>query len=174
MEFWIILGILLLIGYFIYKASPEYQKRLKEQQIEQLESRAEYWFNYVIEKARDDIKEYEKDNNKVPGYDPLKTTQETIEELKELRQKYLTLKERFKHASFDERLALARDWYDLNEIQWSNRIDYEHHVKWADFYNMPSSKEEKVKEREKEERLDQELGIQVKEILKRFDEKLSG
>lgn len=157
--FWVTLAIIV-IGYLIYRVllqnSPEYQKKLKEKQIQQLEAEANYWFNYVLEDEKKDIEKYQKDD------EMLKATKDSFKALKELEKKYITLTEKFKHAPIDERYSLAQDWYDYNQIKYYRAIDMETREANNYYGDFEEFRDQTDKER-----------LVAGEIIKRFDKRLA-
>lgn len=170
--------IILIIGYFVYlvarQLNPNYQKNQKEKLIEKLETQASKMLEKLITNDKEDIERFK--NNKNWGAktseDLIKSSNEDIDKRREIEKKYLILKERLKHAPIEERLAFAQDWYDLNQIGIDNQLNYEHHVEFANFYATAPPGERKA-EREIEKRHSEENRIQVSEIIKRMDQRLT-
>jgi len=150
---WIAVAILI-VGYLIAKAIQNNSSKTTDnninKQINEIEKQANNCFTQTISLYKENLEKATAQGNK----DLIKSDKERIRDIEADEAKYITLKEKLKHASLKERLELVEDWRDLMEIVLNVAFAFQPPVLELD--------EESLKRG----------GIRAKEIIKRFDKKL--
>ncbi len=149
---WIVIAILI-AGFFIARAiqnnSPKTKGNNINNQINEIEKQAYNYFAQAIDLYKQSLAEAKTRKDKTS----VNSDEGKIKSIEADEIKYITLKEKLKHASMEERLALVQDWRDLMEIVLNRAFAFQPPVVEID--------EESLKRG----------GIRAKEIIKRFDKR---
>lgn len=170
---WVLLIIILTVGYYVYKTI---QQNNPETKIERLEGLADQFYPEVVKEAEKSVgKWYEQLHSIAKGKTKKYTitgqtredvekfvgnTEKRLKEIKDFKDNYIRLKEKNKHESSQIRLALAQDYFDYYYTRTQINNEFKHldyaDNDWADriFEEM---KELEIKSEEIVKRLGKQL-----------------
>jgi 2-phosphoglycerate kinase len=164
---WLIVILLLPVGYQVYKILL---RNRPEQKIEEIEEKASHLYANIteeLEKGIESEKQLLKGKSTIPKHtieELLESNTQCLHQLKDMLAKFTRLKERYKHQPAKRQLKIYMDWFSYNnalkQTAFENRL----------FNNvtMPNDEDYKIYLKKLEE-----IRIEKEEIERRFDKWLA-